>query len=335
MRRIIGWCCLGLLVLTTSIVQAQEVKEMYVAKQYGISYLPLMLMEHHKLLEKHAKEAGLGEISVQWATFAGGNVMNDALLSGTLHFASGGIGPLITLWARTRGNPLDVRGVVAMNVMPLYLNCRNPNVKTIKDLTAQDKIALPVAKISIQAVTLQMAAETVFGEGQHGKFDALTVSMSHPDAMASLLSGQGEITCHFTSPPFQYQELAKEGVHTVLNSFEVLGGPATFNNVWTTNTFREANPKSYHAFVQAFDEATTMIHRDKKAVAELYLTMTQGKDSVNSILAMLNDPQIVFSTTPTNVMQYANFMHKTGTVKVKPSAWHELYFPNVHALPGS
>lgn len=232
------------------------------------------------LMEQYARETGLGEPKVHWATFAGGNVMNDALLSGTLHFASGGIGPLITLWARTRGNPLDVRGVVAMNAMPLYLNCRNPQVKTIKDLTEKDKIALPVAKISIQAVTLQMAAEQVFGEGQHGKLDALTVSMSHPDGMAGLLSGQGEVTCHFTSPPFQYQELEQSGIHTVLNSFEVLGGPATFNDVWTTSTFRAANPKTYAAFVKAFEEATAILNRDKKAAAELYLKMTQGKDPV-------------------------------------------------------
>ena len=152
--------------------------EINVAQQYGIGYLPLMLMEEQKLIEKHAKAAGV-DVKVNWAKFAGGNVMNDALLSNSLQFASGGVGPLVTLWSRTKGN-LDVKAVSAINSMPLYLNTRNPNVKTIKDFTEKDKIALPAVKVSIQAVTLQMAAEKAFGEGQQGKLDALTVSMSHP-----------------------------------------------------------------------------------------------------------------------------------------------------------
>ena len=78
-----------------------EMAEINVAQQYGIGYLPLMVMEEQKLIEKHAKAAGV-DVKVNWAKFAGGNVMNDALLSNSLQFASGGVGPLITIWAKTR-----------------------------------------------------------------------------------------------------------------------------------------------------------------------------------------------------------------------------------------
>ena len=310
-----------------------EMAEIKVAQQYGISYLPLMLMEEQKLIEKHAKAAGV-DVKVGWAKFAGGNVMNDALLSNSLQFASGGVGPLVTLWARTKGN-LDVKAVSAINSMPLYLNTRNPNVKTIKDFTEKDKIALPAVKVSIQAVTLQMAAEKAFGEGQQGKLDALTVSLSHPDAQVALLSGASEITAHFGSPPFQYQQLEKPGIHTVLNSYDVLGGPATFNVVWTTSKFRSENPKLYDAFVKALDEATAIINRDKKAAAEAYLRISKDKDTVADILAMLNDPAIVYTTTPQNVMKYVDFMNKIGSIKVKPDSWKDLFFPNIHGAAGS
>src|SRR6266567_6303077 len=118
-----------------------EMSEIKVAQQYGISYLPLMIMEEQKLIEKYAKASGV-DVSVSWAKFAGGNVMNDALLSNSLQFASGGVGPFLTLWSRTRGS-LDVKAVSAINSMPLYLNTRNPNVRTIKDFRDTDKIALP------------------------------------------------------------------------------------------------------------------------------------------------------------------------------------------------
>jgi NitT/TauT family transport system substrate-binding protein len=310
-----------------------EMTEINVAKQYGIGYLPLMLMEDGGLIEKHAKAEGLA-VKVTWATFAGGNVMNDALLSGSLQFASGGVGPMVTLWARTRGN-LDVRGVGALNSMPLYLVTRNPSVKTIKDLTDQDRIGLPAVKISVQALALQMAAEQTFGPGQQNRLDPLTVTMSHPDAMQALLSGRSEVDAHFGSPPFQYEELSRPGMHRVLNNYDVMGGAVTFNVVWTTEKFRTENPKLYQAFVQALDEAEASINRDKHAAAEAYLRISKDKDTLANIERMLDDPEIVFTTTPQNVMKYADFMFKTGTIKVKADTWKDLFFPNAQALPGS
>ena len=312
-----------------------EVSELKVAEQYGISYLPLMIMEDQKLIEKYAKADGIDDLQVSWSKFAGGNVMNDALLSDSLHFASGGVAPFATLWAKTRGN-YEVKAVSALNSMPLYLNTRNPNVKTVKDFTEKDKIALPAAKVSIQAVTLQMAAEQAFGAGQQNKLDALTVSMSHPDGQIALLSGGSEITAHFSSPPFQYQQLEKPGIHRVLNSYEVLGGPATFNLIWTTSKFRNENPKVYGAFVKALDEAIAKINGDKKWAAEAYLRISKDKGStLEETLKMLNDPNIVFTTTPNNVLKYVDFMVKIGSIKVKPNSWKDLFFPNAQGLAGS
>lgn len=325
----------ALAVAGTALGAQAETAEVRVAQQYGISYLPLMLMEQNKLIEKHAKAKGLGDIKVSWSKFAGGNVMNDALLSGSLDLASAGVAPAITLWAKTRGTPSEVKLVTAMNSMPIYLNTRNPAVKTIKDFTEKDKIALPAAKVSIQAVTLQMAAEKIFGEGNHNRLDALTVSLAHPDGQAALLSGSSEITGHFSAPPFQYQQLEKPGIRTVLNSYDVLGGPATFNVVYGTAKFRESNPKTYQAFLDAFAEATAIINKDKKGAAEFYLQVSKDKDTVKDILAMLNDPQIEYTQTPKNITKYADFLYKIGSVKQKPATWKDLFFPEIHLLPGS
>jgi NitT/TauT family transport system substrate-binding protein len=324
----------GLLVLALGLVGAvrAEVSEIKVAQQYGISYLPLMLMEEGKLIEKHAKAAGVN-LTVNWVRFAGGNVMNDAIISGDLAFASGGVAPLVTIWSRTKGT-LDVKAVSAINSMPIYLNTRNPAVKTVRDFTDKDRIALPGAKSSIQAVTLQMAAEKEFGPGNFAKLDSLTVTRSHPDAQAALL-GNTEINSHFSSPPFQYQQLRRNDIHTVLNSYDVLGGPATFNLVWTTQKFVNVNPKVYAAFVKALEEAIASINANKQAAAEAYLRISKDKDTVAEILAMLNDPKIVFTMTPQNMMKYVDFMAKVGTIKVKPDSWKEMFFPNAQSLAGS
>lgn len=311
-----------------------EVGEVKVAQQYGISYLPLMYMQHMNLIEKHAKAAGLADLKVAWMQFAGGNVMNDAILSGSLHFASGGVGPLVTLWAKTKGT-IDVKGVTAMNLMPLYLNTRNPNVKSIKDFTAKDKIALPAVKVSIQAVTLQMAAAKAFGEDKADALDKFTVSMKHPDGMAALLSDASEITGHFTSPPFQYQELENPKVHRLLSSYDVLGGPATFNTVWTTSKFRAENPKAYGAFVKAFGEAVDLINKDKNAAADNYIAWAKYKGKKELLLKILNDPDVTFTMTPANTTKYSDFLYKLGRIKHKPASWKDMFFPEVHGLKGS
>ena len=312
-----------------------EVGELKIAKQFGISYLPLMLMEADRLIEKRAAADGAGDLKVEWVTLAGGAPMNDAILSGSLHFASGGVGPLATIWARTKGSG-DVKAVAAMNSMPLYLNVRSADVKSLKDLRETDRVALPAVKVSIQAVTLQMAAEKEFGAGNHGKLDHLTLAMSHPDAQAALLSGASEVTGHFSSPPFQYQQLKTAGIRMLVNSYDVLGGPATFNLVWTTTKFHDDNPKVYAAFFKAFQEAIDAINKDRPTAAQRYLDIAKDRRSTHQeILAMLEDPLIEFTLTPKSVMKYLDFMHRTGALKVKPDSWKDMFFPMAHALPGS
>lgn len=309
-----------------------EASEIRIAEQYGISYLPTLIMENQKLVEKHAKAAGLGDVKVTWAKFAGANVMNDSLLSGSLDVASAGVPPAITLWAKTRG---EVKLVSAMNSMPNLLNSRNPKVKSIRDLSSADKIAVPAVKVGFQPVLLQMAAEKEFGPGNTFKLDPLTVSLAHPDALIALTSGNSEITAHFAAPPFAQQELEKPGVHTILNSYDVLGGPATFNVLYSTKKFHDANPKLYAAFLAAFQEATDQINRDKKLAAKTYLELSHDKDSVDDIYKIIADPQVVFTTTPQNITKFSDFLYRIGTIKQKPTSWKDLFFPEVHALPGS
>ena len=246
-----------------------QTKTVRLAKQFGISYLPLTIMEENKLLEQHGKRLGL-DLATEWVKFTGGPPMNEAIISGNLDFASGGVGPLLTIWGRTRNN-IGVKGVAAINSMPLYLNTINPDVKTIRDFTDKDRIALPAVKVSIQAVTLQMAAEKEFGPGQHGKLDHLTVSLSHPDGMAQMMSGRSEITAHFSSAPFQYQQLEDKRVRKVLDSYQVLGGPHTFNSVWATTKFYNENRKIVQAFLAALDDAMKQIAADPAGAAALWV----------------------------------------------------------------
>src|SRR3954468_3600824 len=310
-----------------------EVSELKIAEQFGIGYLPLTLMKANKLVEKHLKTAGLAETKVVWSVLASGQPMNDALLSGSLHVASGGLAPFLIIWDRTRG-ALNVKAVAALASMPMYLVTNNPNVKSIRDLTEKDRISMAGAGQSIQTVILQMAAAKEFGDANYNKFSTLYRNLSHPDGLAAFLSGQ-EITAYFSSPPFQYQALEKPGVRRILNSYDITGGPASFLVAWATGKFHDENPKTYQAFFNAYKEATDYINANKRAAAEIYVKMTKDKSGVDAIEKMLNDPEIRITMTPEQTVPVANFMNKTGTLKNKPASWKDLYFPELYNLPGS
>lgn len=309
-----------------------EVKEVRIAKQYGLGYLPLIILEDQKLIEKHARAAGLGDISVTWTTLGGGGAVNDALLSKSVDYISSGVAPLVLLWGKSNG---EVKGVAALNNSPLILNTANPAVKSLRDFTEKDRIALPTAKISIQAILLQIAATREFGADKFDKLDPLTVSMKHPDALAALLSGGSEITAHLTGPPFSYQELRDPRVHKVLDSYDLLGGPHTFLVFTSTQSFQKENPQTFAAVFAALQEAIAFIQADHQRAADIYLRVTASKETKAAVLEQLQDPQLTFSTTPRGIGIFADFMHQTGSIKVQAKSWKDIFFGTVANTQGS
>lgn len=326
----------GALALLGLLSQASaQVPEIRLAKQFSMGYLQLNVMEHQKLIEKHAKLLGIPEVKVSWLQMNGPSAINDALLSGTIDIASGGVPGLLTLWAKTKGTPQEVRGVSALTSQPFLLNTRNRDVKTIKDLTDSDRIALPSVKVSVQAIMLQMAVAKEFGDKEFAKFDKLTVSMSPPDATIALLGGKSEIDCVFSVPPFQYQQLEQASVHTVLNSFDVMGGSHTFTVAWTSAKFRDNNPVLYKALVAALKEATDIINKDKPAAGGLWIEDSKSKLSPEMVGKIVSGPQVRWTMTPEATMKFADFMTGVGTLKVKAESWKDYFFPDIYDLKGS
>jgi NitT/TauT family transport system substrate-binding protein len=149
-----------------------------------------------------------------------------------------------------------------------------------------------------------------------------------------MLSGQGEIQSQFTSPPFQNQAI-EAGARVVLNSYDIMGGPNTFLMVWSTRKFRDENPKTYKAVLDALKEATEFINANKRRAAEMYVAEGGGKENVDRILALMSDPQVRYTLAPERILPFAQFMHQVGTLKTRAASWKDLFFPDIHDLPGS
>ena len=325
LRSLVCVMTIALAALGLSPPAAAEVTALRAAKQYGLGYVQYMIMEEQKLTEKHAKAAGLGDITVEWNTFRSSDVMNDALLSANVDFVSLGVPGLMTIWDRTKGG-IDVKGVTALNSIPLALNVRNPDVKGLKDFGEKDRIAVPAVKVSMQAILLQMACEKEFGPGNHGKLDHIVITMSHPDATIAMLTGQKDVTANFSSVPFQYRQQKQAGIRQLITSTDILGAPVAFNIVATTAKFRAENPKLYAAFLAALREATEMVNKDKKWAAEAYLRLSKDKMPLDELMEIILRPDVQFTTKLTPIDSMIQFMARTGNFKNKPKSASELLF---------
>ena len=314
---------------------AAQVPEIRLAKQFSMGYLQLNVMEHRQLIEKHAKALGIPEVKVIWQTFNGPAAINDALLSGQIDIGSGGVPGLLVVWSKSKGTPQEIRGISALSSQPVLLNTRDPSIGTIKDFKPTDRIAVPAVKVSVQAILLQMEAAKVFGEKEFTKLDTQTVSMTPPDATVALLGGKSEITAVFSVPPFQQQQLEHVGIHTVLNSFDVMGGSSTFTVAWTTAKFRDSNPMLYKALIAALKEATDIINKDKAAAGQLWIEDSKSKLTPEMVGKIVAGPQVRWTLTPEHTMKFADFMAEVGTLKNKATSWRDYFFPEIYDLNGS
>ena len=295
----------------------------------------MMIIRDQHLLEKHAAAMGLGKIETTWQTLDGGNVINDAMLAGSLDIASLGVPGFITLWSKTQAIPsAAVIGISAISGGALWLNTNNPNVHALRDFTDKDRIAVPGIKTSFAAVALQMAAAKEFGPDGYGKLDPITVGLPHPDAATALMAGGTGISAHMASPPFSQLELTSPKVHRVLDTMDVFG-PLSILMTMTPKSFATANPKLMEAMLAATDEAVGFIAAHKKEAAETYVRVMGAKTPAAEIQKILEDPESGFSTTPAGTMQYARFLAHAGVIKTEPTAWTDMFIAPLHARAGN
>jgi NitT/TauT family transport system substrate-binding protein len=82
--------------VATPALAQQEVK---IGIGFGIAFLPTYLMDEMKLVEKHAKAAGL-DVKTTYHRFSGSGPMQDAILSGAVDMGPYGTAALLIAWER-------------------------------------------------------------------------------------------------------------------------------------------------------------------------------------------------------------------------------------------
>src|SRR5262249_39214306 len=91
-----------------------EVSHIRLARQLGLGYLQFYVMQERRLVEKPARELGLGTVTTEWAGLGTPTALTDVLLTGSVDIVGLGLPGFLTMWDKTRGN-LNVKSMASLN----------------------------------------------------------------------------------------------------------------------------------------------------------------------------------------------------------------------------
>ncbi|MDI3533929.1 MAG: sulfonate transport system substrate-binding protein [Thermosediminibacterales bacterium] len=300
-------------------VRAEETgrEKIRIAQQFGLVYAPLMIAQEKGFFEKYGLE-------VEWKRFGSGGAAREALASGELDAAFMGIPPFLIGW--DKGVPAKV--AVGYVVSPVSLVTYKSEIKSLKDFKSGDKIALP-SPGSMQHILLAMAAERELGNAN--AFDDMLVALPHPDGCSAMLAKK-DITAHFTTPPYLFEELSQQGYKEVLTGAEAFGQEFGFNVGLVTKEYHDKHPRGYASFVMGVSEAITWINHHKEEAAEILAPeFNMPKEKLYKYMTW---PGLNYTTAPYGLIGFAEFMKKAGYISKLPQDISEIAWENISAFIG-
>ncbi|MTI60184.1 MAG: ABC transporter substrate-binding protein [Firmicutes bacterium] len=290
------------IVILSSCARKNSENTVTIAEQYGLAYAPVQLMKDKNILDEN-----INNIDVKWKKLANTAAIREAMLAGEVDIGFMAIPPFLI--GRDRG--MEWKIISGLSMSPLGLMTYRKDIKTLADISENDRIALPQPG-SIQHILLAMAAEKEFGIAD--RFDDQLVTMAHPDGMNALLSRK-EITAHFTSPPYIFKESEEEGIHQILSGKEALGGEFSFIVGVATEEFYNNQPEIYRAFVESLQQSIEFINQNPGEAAGL-LTENYAL-SEEEIEKYITWPGMSYTMEIRGLDQFINFMQEAEYIDSK------------------
>lgn len=309
--------------LACAAAPARAAEQVRIGIGFGLGFLPAYICEDQKLVEKYAKALHV-EVKASYPRFSGAGPMQDALAARTVDVAPFGVAPLLAAWQSGKGSS-QIFAVSGLTTLPLLLLGNRPQLRSLADLRAADRIAVPTLT-SPQMYLLEMQSEKTFGAYDRLRGDIVALPPS--DAAAALISGSEDIAAYFSSPPFTEIALKDPKIHRLLSSEDIIGGKASFLLMAATKGYIEAHAKIIEAIGKAMDEAARLIHDDPNRAARIYLAHEPSRAlDAPAIAAVLKDNKDEFGSSVHGIEAFADFMARHGQLKAPPKTWQDVVAP--------
>lgn len=275
--------------------------EIVIAEQYGLAYAPLIVAKEMKIFEKNLN------YEVRWIKLGNTIAIREAMVSGELDVGFMGIPPFLIGY----DNQMNWKIFTGLSECPVDLIGKKENVQRLEDINENDKIALPQPG-SIQHILLSMGAEKYLKNGNI--FDNQLVTMNHQDAFNSMV-GDTDIKYHFTSPPYNFEEMKINGASKILSGKDAFGGDFTFIVGVLSENFMENNENKIDNIKKSLNEAMEIINSDREKTLDLlenYFSIDR-----NDLEEYIYGGEIEYSSSIKGVDKFSEFMNTHGYLKEK------------------
>jgi NitT/TauT family transport system substrate-binding protein len=301
---------------------------------YALTLLPHYIVQDKQLIEKHAAELGLTDVTVEFSRTPSAATANEALLTDTVDIVHAAMGPLLTIWDKTSARN-KVKGMLGTAVYSQTLYTVDPRIKSLDDFQANDRIAMTDVKTSTQALILQMQAAKQYGWDNRFRYDPNMIAMDNNEGVAALLSGHTEVKSQMLTVPYSYI-VEQAGARKIFTAKDLFGEMITATVLYGNQKFVDENPVLYQAVIAAFEEANEFVRNNKEEAAKIYVKYEPQKDGADFIVKLLQQEDTFrFSTTPIGFQRFADYMYESGLMKNKVEKWTDVFFDNVAGKPGN
>lgn len=274
-----------------------ETEKLIIADQFGLAYAPLEVMKQMSFLETELSKLGLDHLEIEWKRMGNTTAIREAMLSGDLDIGFVGIPPFLI----GVDNGMDWRIMAAISESPSGLVTNDPNVNNISDLDKSHRIILPQPG-SIQHILLSMYAERELGDSQY--FDKQLISMSHPDGLVAMSTGETE-QLHFTTPPFLQKELTMDETRLLVDGKTCFNGDFTFIvGICQERIYEQRD--LYIAFTEALKASVEYINTHPEETVDILVNSYEY--SKEEVVEYLGHPQMKFETEVKGLQKFVDFM---------------------------
>ena len=309
-RRVLLGTALAAPLIMPQRTMADTTKKIAIAVQPGLSYAPIAIAKENRWIED-----ALPGVEVEWKTISSSVAIREAMLSGHLHVGAGSIAPFLI--GRDRG--FKAKAISVLNTVDLWLVTNNPEIKSIKDIKPEHKIAVPAPDTN-QAFALRKIAAVELKNPR--ALDGNMLAMPHPDALQAVLANQ--IAAYMSSPPFQERALAR-GARKIGDSRNAFGA-LPFIVSFATEEFGQKNPAALRAIREAFLKGLSLVNGNRQDAASFLSKNSNGRTSVAEYAKLLENPETKFSSSTDGIEKLASFMYDIGFLRTKVAGIEDVTF---------
>lgn len=291
----------------------QGSNKMTLAYQPNFGYAPVMIMK-----QKGWLEAALPQWDITYQRVNSGSLIRNGILSGDIQVGALAVAPFLVGW----DGGVDWKILSGLSDIDQWMMVMDDRIRSLKDFTSQDKIAL-LSPDNNQTAFLRIACKEQLGDPNALKSNE--VYQPHATGMQSLLSKR--VAAHFTNPPYQYQEQAA-GARRVLSSYQLFGGAdnsPNFGMAVVSQQYFDRNPEAMDTLKRTIRRAAEFLEANVDESAKL-LAKEFGDNSPDKFAGYLKEEGMQFTTDVKGVIEMANGMKEAKMIEKVPNSQGNIIF---------